>query len=90
MELTQNSSFRLFAANGNGKLSLVFCKQKTEVCFPWFQTINGNWRLLFQQTCPSMIAYNMERFRIQFLSGHLGPVGVSQQQPLISKLIYYT
>jgi hypothetical protein len=26
--------------------------RKTEVGFPWWQTINGNWRLLFQQTSP--------------------------------------
>jgi hypothetical protein len=38
--------FRLFAANGNGKLKFVFLGQ---------QTITGNQRLLFQQTCPSML-----------------------------------
>ncbi len=26
--------------------------RKTEVGFPWWQTTNGNWRLLFQQTSP--------------------------------------
>ncbi len=36
---------RLFAANRNGKRKFVFIAR---------QTINGKWRLLFQQTCPSM------------------------------------
>jgi hypothetical protein len=35
----------LFAANGNGKRKFVFLSR---------QTINGNRRLVFQQTCPSM------------------------------------
>jgi hypothetical protein len=42
MEMTD---FRLFAANGNRKWKFVFLFR---------QTINGNRRLLFQQTCPSM------------------------------------
>ncbi len=29
-------------------------KQKTEVGFPWRQTMNGNRRLPFQQMCPTM------------------------------------
>ncbi len=33
MELTENDIFYLFATNG--KLPIVFCKQKTEDCFPW-------------------------------------------------------
>ncbi len=28
-------SIDLYTGNGNGKLPFVFCKQKTEVCFPW-------------------------------------------------------
>jgi hypothetical protein len=44
MELSENGSFRLFAADGKRKF--VFLGQ---------QTINGNQRLLFQQTCPSMV-----------------------------------
>ncbi len=38
-ELTENDSFRLFAANGKGKR----------------QAISDNRRLLFQQACPSML-----------------------------------
>jgi hypothetical protein len=36
MEPTENGNFRLFAANGTGKLPFVCCqrKQKTEVYFP--------------------------------------------------------
>jgi hypothetical protein len=30
----ENGFFRLFAANETGKLPFVFCKWKTEVCFP--------------------------------------------------------
>ncbi len=42
--------------NRNGKLPYVCCKWKwkIEVCFLWSATTNGNQRLLFQQTCPSM------------------------------------
>jgi hypothetical protein len=47
MELMENGNFRLLAANGNGKRKFVFLGR---------QTINGNRRLLFQQTCLSMLA----------------------------------
>jgi hypothetical protein len=43
LELTENSNFRLFAANGKWKF-VFLCWQK----------INGNQHLLFQQMCPSM------------------------------------
>ncbi len=43
---TEIANFRLFAANGNGKFKFFFLGLKT---------INGKRRLLFQQTCPSMI-----------------------------------
>jgi hypothetical protein len=59
MELTENSNFRLFAANGkrkhqtsvfapngNGKRKFVFLSQ---------QRINGNQQLLLERTCPSMV-----------------------------------
>jgi hypothetical protein len=39
------ANFLLFSAKG---------KRQTEVCFLGRQTINGNRRLLFLQTCPSM------------------------------------
>ncbi len=39
-----------FAENGNEKQNFVFLGQ---------QTINGNRRLLFQQTCPSMYTSHM-------------------------------
>ncbi len=42
----ETANFRLFAANGNGKL--VFLGR---------QTINGNRRLLFRQMCPSTSMY---------------------------------
>jgi hypothetical protein len=42
---TETANFRLFAANGNRKLKFVFLGQ---------QTISGNRRLLFPQTCPSL------------------------------------
>jgi hypothetical protein len=45
-ELTQNSSFRLFATNRNGERKFVF---------HGLQTINGNQRLLLQQTFPSTV-----------------------------------
>ncbi len=41
----ETANFRLFAAKGNGKRTFIFLGQ---------QTINGNRRLLLQQTCPSM------------------------------------
>jgi hypothetical protein len=46
----------LYTENGNAKQPFVFCKQKTEdgSFFLGRQTINGNRRLLCQQTCPSM------------------------------------
>jgi hypothetical protein len=42
---TETANFHLFAANENGKRRFVILGR---------QTINGNRRLLFQQTCPSM------------------------------------
>jgi hypothetical protein len=45
-ELTENSIFRLFATNRNRKRKFVFHGLKT---------INGNRRLLLQQTFPSMV-----------------------------------
>jgi hypothetical protein len=42
---TETANLRLFAANGMEKRTFVFLGQRT---------INGNRRLLFQQTCPSM------------------------------------
>ncbi len=44
-------------ADGKRQLPFVCCKQKTEIGSLFSlvgQTINGNRRLLFQQTCPSM------------------------------------
>ncbi len=46
---TETTNFLLFASNGNGKRKfLVFFHR---------QTINGDWQLLFQQTCPSMLIF---------------------------------
>ncbi len=42
---TETANFRSFAANGNGKQMFVVLG---------LQTINGNRRLMFQPTCPSM------------------------------------
>jgi hypothetical protein len=42
----ETANVRLFAANGNGKRKFVTLGQ---------HTINGNQRLLFKQTCPSML-----------------------------------
>jgi hypothetical protein len=53
-ELTENGNFRLFAENGNGKLPFVCLKRKRKLVFLGRQMINGNRRVLFQQTCPSM------------------------------------
>jgi hypothetical protein len=56
--LTEKSNFRLLAANGKQKRHtsvFVLCRRKTKFVFLGWQTINGNRRLLFQQTCPSMI-----------------------------------
>ncbi len=59
-KLKENSNFCLFAEKGN-------CKWKTSVCFLQTETesrslfflgrqsINGKWRLLYQQTCPSIL-----------------------------------
>ncbi len=47
--LKENGNYRLFAANINGNRKFIFLGQ---------QTINGNVRLLFQQTCPSMPGSN--------------------------------
>jgi hypothetical protein len=44
----ETANFYLFAANGNWKQTSVFLD---------LQTINGKLRLLFQQTCPSMLFY---------------------------------
>jgi hypothetical protein len=56
--ITENSTFRclLQNGNGNGTLQFVFCNRKTEFVFLGRRTINGNGRLLFQQTCPSMLS----------------------------------
>jgi hypothetical protein len=60
-ELTENSNFRLFAANRRRKRQTSVCflqtKRKTEVWFLGRQTINSNQHLLFQQTCPSTCMY---------------------------------
>jgi hypothetical protein len=40
--------------DGKWQLPVVFCKQKIEVCFLDWKTINGN-HLLFHQICPSML-----------------------------------
>jgi hypothetical protein len=40
----ETANFRLFATNEKGKRKFVFLGR---------QTMNGNQRLLFQQTCPS-------------------------------------
>ncbi len=42
---TETANFSFFTANGKRKWNFVFLGR---------QTINGNRRLLFQQTCPSM------------------------------------
>jgi hypothetical protein len=42
----ETANFSLYNANGKGKLKFVFFD---------LETINGNQRLLFQQTCPSML-----------------------------------
>ncbi len=47
--LLLTAKIRLFAANGNGKRKFVFLGR---------QMINGNRRLLFQQTCQSMRSVN--------------------------------
>jgi hypothetical protein len=60
---TEAAIFGLFAANGNGKRKFVFLGR---------QTINGNRRLLFQQTCPSMLFLTGEINN--FLSFHFGIV----------------
>jgi hypothetical protein len=49
-----NGNFRLFDANGNGKRKFVLLGRPT---------INGNLRLLFQQTCPSMLFTDMRTSR---------------------------
>jgi hypothetical protein len=56
MELTENR---------NGKLPFVFCERKTEGCvFLGRQTVNGNLRLRFQQTCSSMVICTYSAFRL--------------------------
>ncbi len=45
-QTTETANFRLFAANGKRKQKFVSFGR---------QMINGNRRLLFQQTCPSMM-----------------------------------
>jgi hypothetical protein len=47
-EKTETANFRMSAANGNGKRTFVYLS---------WQSIKSNQRLLFQQTCPSMIIY---------------------------------
>ncbi len=46
IQKTETVNFRLFVANGNGKQKFVFLGR---------QTINSNRRLLFQQTCLSIV-----------------------------------
>jgi hypothetical protein len=49
-------NFCLFAANGKRKWQALFicCKRKGKIdVFLSRQMVNGNRRLLFQQTCPS-------------------------------------
>jgi hypothetical protein len=50
---------------GNWQLSFVCCKRKTETenfVFLGLQTINGNRRLLCQQTCPSMATWSPDSY----------------------------
>ncbi len=56
-ELTGKGNFHLFAPNRKQKQQTSVCwkwKMKMEFVFLGRQTKNGNQRLLFQQTCPSM------------------------------------
>jgi hypothetical protein len=46
---TEMANFRVFAENRNGRQKFVF--------LGW-QKINGNWQLLFEQTCISMLVSN--------------------------------
>jgi hypothetical protein len=66
MELTENGNFRLFAANGKQKrqtsVRLLQMRTENEVDFLGGQTINSNRRLLFQQTCPSVVKINQLHF----------------------------
>jgi hypothetical protein len=61
----QTDNFRVFLSNIQTNDKLPFArsayskrKRKTHVCFHGWQTIHGNWRLLFQQTCPSMVKWS--------------------------------
>jgi hypothetical protein len=56
---SENGNLRLLVQtkNGNGKLTFVCCygNGKRKLLVLGRQTINGNRRLLFRQTCPSMV-----------------------------------
>jgi hypothetical protein len=59
IELSENRSFRLFAANRKRKwqttrLLAANRNRKWKFVFLGQKTINGNRQLLFQETCPSM------------------------------------
>ncbi len=61
-EQTENSNFPFFAANGKRKRQTSICLLQTETengsqkfFFLGRQKINSNRRLLFQQTCPSIL-----------------------------------
>jgi hypothetical protein len=61
----ENGNFRLFAANGKRKrqTSVRLLQMRTEkVDFLGGQTINSNRRLLFQQSCPSVVKRNRLHF----------------------------
>ncbi len=51
------ATFAIFHNLMKRKLLFVFCKWKTEVCFPW--SANGNRRLLFQQKCTHVSVHAM-------------------------------
>ncbi len=57
--------------NGKQQLPFVCCRRKTEVSFPWYATINGKQRLLFQM-CPSMVNahYNGVKRTVESLQSH--------------------
>jgi hypothetical protein len=57
---TKNENFLLFPTNGKRKF--VFLGQ---------QTLNGNWQLLFQQTCPTIIVCVYIVSLTQWLSHHI-------------------
>ncbi len=61
-ELTENTT-SVCLLQGNGKLPFVSCTRKRKFSFLGRQTVNGNLRLLFQQTCPSMLRTTTTAFR---------------------------